>query len=47
MASIIAGIDTNHPGRFATQLLDQVLVYTDGKVSDDMTVLVAAVWEKA
>jgi len=27
--------------------LDQVLVYTDGKVSDDMTVLVAAVWEKA
>ena len=47
MESIIAGIDTNHPGRFAKQLLDQVLVYTDGKVSDDMTVLVAAVWEKA
>ena len=47
MESIIAGIDTNHPGRFAKQLLDQVLVYTDGKVSDDMTGLVAAVWEKA
>ena len=47
MESIIAGIDINHPGRFAKQLLDQVLVYTDGKVSDDMTVLVAAVWEKA
>ena len=46
MEGIIAGIDTNHPGRFAKQLIEQVMVYTGGKVRDDMTVMVAAVWEK-
>lgn len=47
MEKIIAGIETNHPGKLAKQILERVMLYTGGEVLDDMTVLVAAIWEKA
>lgn len=45
LEEIISGIKTNHPGLMARKILDQVMVYTDGEVRDDMTVLAAAIWE--
>ena len=45
MEEIISEIKTNHPGLLAKKILDQVMLYTGGKVEDDMTVLAAAIWE--
>lgn len=45
LEEMIANIHTNHPGLLAKKLLDQVMVYTNGVVRDDMTVLAAALWE--
>lgn len=39
-------LDTNNPGRLAKGILERVMLYTGGKVMDDMTVLTAGIWEK-
>ncbi len=46
MADVIRELETNNPGQMANQILEQVLLYTSGKAPDDMTVLVAGIWEK-
>lgn len=46
MQEIIESIHTNHPGILAKKILERVLLFTGGKVSDDMTILAACIWEK-
>lgn len=46
MQEIIESIDTNNPGTMAKKILERVLLFTGGKVADDMTVLVSGIWEK-
>ncbi len=46
MQEIIESIQTNNPNTLAKKVLERVLLFTGGKVADDMTVLVSAVWEK-
>lgn len=46
MKRLIAGIKTNHPGKMAKQILERVMLYTGGRVEDDMTVMTTAIWEK-
>ena len=45
MEEIIETVQTNHPGKMAEKILERVLAFTGGFVRDDMTVLVAALWE--
>ncbi len=47
VADIISEIDTNNPAQFARQVLEQVLLYTGGRVRDDMTVLAAGIWKNS
>lgn len=46
MQEILENIETNNPGQMAKQVLEHILLYTAGKVPDDMTVLAAGIWEK-
>ena len=46
MREILDTIETNNPGQMAKQILERILLFTAGKVPDDMTVLVAGIWEK-
>lgn len=46
MQEILETIETNNPEQMAKQILERVLLFTAGKVPDDMTVLVAGIWEK-
>ena len=46
MQEIIESINTNHPGILAKKILERVLLFTGGKVSDDMTILATCIWEK-
>ena len=46
MKEILENIETNNPGQMAKQVLEHILLYTAGKVPDDMTVLAAGIWEK-
>lgn len=46
MEEMIGRITTNHPGLMAKQLLEHVLLFTGGRVPDDMTIFVTALWEK-
>ncbi len=46
MKEILNSIDTTNAKQMARQVLEYVLLYTQGQVRDDMTVLVAGVWEK-
>ena len=34
------------PSRFSRQVLEQVLLFTGGRVRDDMTVLTAGIWKR-
>ena len=43
---IIRMVGTNNPAQFSREVLEQVLLYTGGRVRDDMTVLTAGIWEK-
>ena len=43
---ILETIQMNNPGQLAKQLLERILLFTGGKVPDDMTVLAAGVWER-
>lgn len=46
MREILDTIETNNPGQIAKQILERILLFTAGKVPDDMTVLVAGIWKK-
>ena len=46
MQEILETVETNNPGQMAKQILERILLFTAGKVPDDMTVLVAGIWEK-
>ena len=46
MEKILETVETNNPGQMAKQILERILLFTAGKVPDDMTVLVAGIWEK-
>ena len=46
LREIIETIETNNPGQLAKQVLERILLFTAGKVPDDMTVLAAGIWEK-
>lgn len=46
MQEIIESINTNHLGILAKKILERVLLFTGGKVSDDMTILATCIWEK-
>lgn len=43
---ILNSIDTTNAKQMARQILERILLYTGGTVRDDMTVLVAGIWEK-
>lgn len=47
MQEVISGIKTNNPGILAKKIMDRVMLFTGGRAQDDMTVLVACIWEKA
>ena len=46
MREIIETVETNNPGQMAKQILERILLFTAGKVPDDMTVLVSGIWKK-
>lgn len=46
VSDIIRGIHTGNPSQFARQVLEQILLFTGGRVRDDMTVLTAGLWER-
>ena len=43
---MIREIKTENAGMFADALMEKVLLYTGGQVPDDMTIVVAGIWEK-
>lgn len=47
MQEIIESIQTNNPGILAKKIIERVMLFTGGKVQDDMTVLAACVWDKS
>ena len=46
MQEILDTIETTNPGQMAKQILERILLFTAGKVPDDMTVLVSGIWNK-
>ena len=46
MKEIIQSIDTNHPGILVKKIMERVMLFTGGKVQDDMTILATCIWEK-
>lgn len=46
MQEVIESIQTNNPGILAKRIMERVMLFTGGKVQDDMTVLCACIWEK-
>ena len=46
ISGILETIQMNNPGQLAKYILERILLFTGGKVPDDMTVLTAGVWER-
>jgi stage II sporulation protein E len=46
MCEILETINVSNPNEMAKMILERVLLFTGGRVRDDMTVLVAGIWEK-
>lgn len=46
LKDVIRSIETTNAKQMARQILERILLYTGGTVRDDMTVLVAGLWEK-
>lgn len=46
MREMIESISTNHAGVLAKRIIERVMLFTAGKVPDDMTVLTTCLWEK-
>lgn len=45
-ADMIREIKTDNAGVLADTLMERVMLYTGGHVPDDMTIVVAGIWEK-
>ncbi len=43
---ILETVRINHPGQLAKHILEQILLFTEEKVPDDMTVLTVGIWER-
>jgi stage II sporulation protein E len=46
MCEILETTNVSNPNELAKKILERVLLFTGGSVRDDMTVLVAGIWEK-
>lgn len=46
MCEILESIQASNPNEIAKKVLERVTLFTGGQVRDDMTVLVAGIWEK-
>jgi stage II sporulation protein E len=46
MCEILETINVSNPNEMAKMILERALLFTGGRVRDDMTVLVAGIWEK-
>lgn len=46
LKEILETSQINNPGKLAKHILERILLFTGGKVPDDMTVLVAGIWER-
>ena len=46
MCEILESIHVSNPKEMAKKILERVSLFTGGQVRDDMTVLVAGIWEK-
>ena len=46
MCEILESIHVSNPNEMAKKILERVSLFTGGQVRDDMTVLVAGIWEK-
>ena len=46
MKEIIESIDSRHPGILVKKIMERVMLFTGGRVSDDMTILATCIWEK-
>lgn len=46
MCEILESIHVSNPNEMAKKILERVTLFTGGQVKDDMTVLVAGIWEK-
>jgi len=46
MKEIIESIDCRHPGVLVKKIMERVMLFTGGKVEDDMTILATCIWEK-
>ena len=46
MQEIIESIECRHPGVLVKKIMERVMLFTGGKVSDDMTILATCIWEK-
>lgn len=46
MCEILESIQVSNPNEIAKKILERVTLFTGGQVRDDMTVLVAGIWEK-
>ncbi len=46
MCEILESVQASNPNEMAGEVLERVTLFTGGKVKDDMTVLVAGIWEK-
>ena len=46
MKEIIESIDSRHPGVLVKKIMERVMLFTGGRVSDDMTILATCIWEK-
>lgn len=46
MQEIIESIETNNPGILAKKIMERVMLFTGGRIQDDMTVLATCIWQK-
>ena len=46
LKEMIESIDSRHPGILVKKIMERVLLFTGGRVQDDMTILAACIWEK-
>ena len=46
MQEIIESIDCRHPGVLVKKIMERVMLFTGGKINDDMTILATCIWEK-
>ena len=46
MKEILETSVINHPGQMAKHILERILLFTGGRVPDDMTVLTTGIWER-